>query len=159
MLQVPATSGDGTPAHADSSCIVITTAEASAALADVAQSPSGCAADGTSMAGSCVLKPPVSSSSPDIALAKGPLTAARPANRRPPQVVQGNGGPLQLGRQSTDGAAAAAAAAAAGTGGAHRKLSFGLGDVGHSDDRGRGQAGDFFSRMFSCLTPRVAEVA
>lgn len=118
--------------------------------------------------GGPLLKPPVSSSSPDMALAKGPLTASRPANRRP-----GPGGPAAGGQgvttvgvhplscvQSGEGVVMSPGAGAGATGGARKHLSFGLGEVGQSaDERPQRQPGDFFARMFGCFTPRVSEVA
>jgi hypothetical protein len=152
------TSGDGA---ADSSCVVIAAGE----------SPSAADGDLASLSASTVgplLKPPVSSSSPDMALAKGPLTASRPANRRPGpggpavggQGVTGAGHPLCV--QSGEGLLMSPGAGAGATGGAgaRKHLSFGLGEVGQSTDaRPQRQGGDFFARMFGCFTPRVSEVA
>lgn len=144
-----ASSGDGA---ADSSCVVIAAGE----------SPSAADGDPASLSASTVgplLKPPVSSSSPDMALAKGPLTASRPANRRP-----GPGGPAPGGHplcaQSGEGLLMSPGAGATGGAGARKHLSFGLGEVGQSADaRPQRQGGDFFARMFGCFTPRVSEVA
>jgi hypothetical protein len=94
-------------------------------------------------------------------MAKGPLTASRPANSRRPGGAAAaaaagglvGGHPLCL--QSGEGAVLSPGAG--GPAGAGRALSFGLGEVGQSSDvRPQRQPGDFFARMFGCFTPRVA---
>lgn len=103
--------------------------------------------------GGSLLKPPVSSSSPDMALAKGPLTASRPANRRPGGPAAGGAGGHPLSLQSGEGLLSPTGAPSQ-----RKHLSFGLGEVGQGDVRPQRQPGDFFARMFGCFAPRVAEV-
>jgi hypothetical protein len=156
LLLQASSSGDGTPSHADSSCLVIAAGEPNPAAAAAAAPGDGTPGDPASLSisvGGPLLKPPIASSSP-MALAKGPLTASRPANRRPGGPAAAAGGPLgghPLCLQSTESAVLSPGA------GAGRMLSFGLGDVGQSSDvRPQRQPGDFFARMFGCFTPRVA---
>jgi hypothetical protein len=154
-------SGDGTPSHADSSCVVVAAGESPPGAADTAGGELSASTVGP------LLKPPVSSSSPDMAIAKGPLTASRPASRRPGPAVAGQGvavGGHPLCLQSGEGAVMSPGAGPTGGaagGGARKHLSFGLGEVGHStDERPQRQPGDFFARMFGCFAPpRVSEVA
>lgn len=159
MTLQSSSSGDGTPSHADSSCVVVAAGDAPPGAADTA---------GGDLSASTVgppLKPPISSSSPDMALAKGPLTASRPASRRPGPAAAGQGvtvgghHPLQSGEGAVMSPGAGPTGGAAG-GGARKHLSFGLGEVGQGgDERPQRQPGDFFARMFGCFAPpRVSEV-